>query len=202
MNAKRSRTTAIILAAAAVLPFLPASLAIPPPRLPASPVARTEANLLNDYERKTLTIELQTLSREIHVARVTASQDPSLEKYRADLKAAEESGDAAKITDAKRNLANATEQVLYNMEGIPEKIGRLSTAGMLLRYDSQDQKELRSNRGPTARRLAKVDNTIVEIGPPPVPPLSGTNTTAEAQSDDAAEPTNTISGATADTPAE
>jgi hypothetical protein len=151
------------------------AVAIPPPNIPVSPLARKEPDLLTEYERKTLAMELQRLTRDVKEGRRNAEQDPSLEPLKAAVEAAKNSADRAQIAEAQGALAKATEEILNKQEGIPGKIRRLLDVGKLLRYDQQDKKEQRIRSGSSARRLVIDGNTVIEIGPPPVTPVPGAN---------------------------
>lgn len=172
----RKKTTTQLFAIMAIVAGLAGfeSIAIPPPNIPVSPLARAEPDLLTEYERKTLTMELQRLTRDVKEARRNAAQDPSLDPLKAAVEAAKNSADRTKIIEAQGVLAKATEELLNKQEGMPEKIKRLLDVGTLLRYDQQDKKEQRIRRGPSARRLVIEGNTVIEIGPPPVTPIQKT----------------------------
>lgn len=171
----RKKTTTQLFAIMAIVAGLAGfeSIAIPPPNIPVSPLARAEPDLLTEYERKTLTMELQRLTRDVKEARRNAAQDPSLDPLKAAMEAAKNSADRTKIIEAQGVLAKATEELLNKQEGMPEKIKRLLDVGTLLRYDQQDKKEQRIRSGSSARRLVIDGNTVIEIGPPPVTPVPG-----------------------------
>ena len=134
--------SALILCACAAC-----SSAIPPPRFPLPKPAHEEPNLLTDYERKTLTLEMNNLSQEIGAARCKAGEDPSLEALKQALTDAKATQDPEKIKGAERSLSDAIETLLYKQDGMPVKIKRLLDVGNLLRYDTPEQKELRRRRG-------------------------------------------------------
>ena len=133
---------------------LSSAFAIPPPRLPLPDPIHTEPNLLSDYERKTLTIELNKLTQEVRTARDTAKKDPSLDPYRKALADAEYEKDSEKIKDATRKLNNAVEVLLYQQKGMPGKIKRLLDVGNMLSYDSAAQKEARRRKGAVVEKNA------------------------------------------------
>ncbi len=123
------------------------AVAIPPPRLPLPPATHEEPNLLSDYERTTVTLEMNNLTREISLARKEAAGDPTLDDAKRALDEALASKDANSIREAKRKLSDMTETILYRQEGMPEKIRRLLDVGKLLEYDTRRQKEIRRRKG-------------------------------------------------------
>lgn len=123
------------------------SSAIPPPRMPLPKPAHEEPNLLTEYERKTLTLEMNRLTQEIGAARAKASEDPSLDALKKELADAKTAPDSQKIQKAERNLSDAVETLLYQQEGMPKKIKRLLDVGNLLRFDTPEQKESRRRKG-------------------------------------------------------
>lgn len=144
------------LACAAFVLCITASgaFAIPPPRIPLPDPIHAEPNLLSDYERQTLTIELTKLTTAVRTARDTAKKDPSLDPYRKALADAEYEKDSEKIKDAKRKLNNAAEVLLYKQDGMPAKIKRLLDVGNMLSYDNAAQKEARRRKGTTVEKAA------------------------------------------------
>ena len=127
--------------------------AIPPPRLPLHKPIHEEPNLLTDYERKTLQLEMNTLTSEIAKARHEATQSSSIKAKKKTLQDAEEKKDAKLITSAQRMLADKVETLLLAQEGMPEKIKRLLEVGRFLEYDSQFKKDDRRRKGTLYKRL-------------------------------------------------
>ncbi len=129
------------------LSFMTGALAIPPPRLPLPEPAHVEPNILSDYERKVVTLEMQNLTKEIGLARKEAAKDPSLDDTKKEVEEARKSKDLKQLRDAKRKLSDMTETILYQQEGMPAKIKRLLEVGKLLEFDTQKQKEIRRRKG-------------------------------------------------------
>jgi len=130
-----------------------AASAIPPPRLPLHKPIHAEPDLLSDYERKTLRLELNNLTREISKARQEAAKDPSLEASRQSLRDAIERKDTERIASTRRALADEVETLLLAQEGMPKKIKRLLEVGRLLEYDTQREKDDRRRKGTLYKRL-------------------------------------------------
>ena len=139
-----TKPIAILLVALSVVAC---TFAIPPPRLPLPEPAHVEPNILSDYERTVVTLEMQNLTQEIGLARKEAAKDPTLDEAKQELVAAQESKDAKLILEAKRKLSNMTETILYQQEGMPAKIKRLLEVGKLLEFDTPKQKEIRRRKG-------------------------------------------------------
>jgi hypothetical protein len=137
----------LVLSALILGAFAACSSAIPPPRMPLPKPVHEEPDLLTEYERKTLTLEMNNLIREIGAARALASEDPSLEALKKDLAEAKTAQDPEKTKTAERSLGDAVETLLYKQEGMPAKIKRLLDVGNLLRYDTPEQKESRRRKG-------------------------------------------------------
>ena len=144
--------------AALVLAALSAG-AIPRPDIPDGSAAR-EPDLLDDYQRRTLQLELVKLQREIVAARREAAASEELAPLRAALDEAKRGGDATNVAAKASALADATERILYRDGTIPPKIKRLQEVGLLLEYDTRREKQARAKRPP---RL------------PPAPPPAVTN---------------------------
>ncbi len=139
-----TNTIAILLVA---ISFVMGTLAIPPPRLPLPEPAHEEPNILSDYERTVVTLEMQNLTKEIGLARKEAAKDTTLDEAKKKLDEAHKSKDVKLIRDAKRKLGDMTETILYKQEGMPAKIKRLLEVGKLLEFDTQKQKEIRRRKG-------------------------------------------------------
>lgn len=127
--------------------------AIPPPRLPLHQPIHEEPDLLTEYERKTLKIELSNLTSEITKARLEAAKAPSLEAERQALQTARKERNSQQITTAKRELAESVEALLLTQEDMPGKLKRLLEVGHLLEYDTQFQKDERRRKGTRYKRL-------------------------------------------------
>ena len=98
----KNKTLSIPAASAILIVWLFAvsAGAIPPPARPPSPFAPKEQNLLTEYERKVLNIELQKLTAEIKEARFEATGDPSLKQLKENLEKALKSNDKQQISEA------------------------------------------------------------------------------------------------------
>ncbi len=129
------------------LSVMTGALAIPPPRLPLPEPTHEEPNILSEYERTVVTLEMQKLTKEVGLARKEAAKDPTLDDAKKALDEARESKDVKQIRDAKRKLSNMIETILYQQEGMPVKIKRLLEVGKLLEFDSKKQKEIRRRKG-------------------------------------------------------
>ena len=139
-----TKTISILLVALSVMT---GALAIPSPRLPLPTPAHVEPNILSDYERTVVTLEMQNLTREIGLARKKTAKDPSLDDAKKELEEARESKDAKQLLDAKRKLNDMIETILYKQEDMPAKTKRLLEVGKLLEFDTQKQKEIRRRKG-------------------------------------------------------
>jgi len=151
------RLFAAALAAAALF-RAPAAEAKLPVGTPTLRGAR-EPVLLTEYERRVLELEYAKLVRAVREARAEAAADESLAPLKEAL--AEARGTGAGGTNAvaaARALADATETVLYAMDGMRDKIKRLHEVGNLLEYDHRLRREQRAAAG-VGRPL-----------PPPPPP--------------------------------
>lgn len=138
--------------------------AIPRPDIPDGSAAR-EPDLLNDYQRRTLRLELAKLQREISTARREAAASEELEPLRAALAEAKLGGDPTNVAAKAIALSDATETILYRDETIPPKIKRLQEVGRLLEYDSRREKQARAKRPPRA--------AIPPAAPPPATNAAG-----------------------------
>lgn len=131
-----------------------------------------EPVLLSEYERKVLELEYVKLMRAIREARAEAAADESLAPLKDALAAARaENPGGTNAVAAARALADATETVLYAMDGMSDKIKRLHEVGNLLEYDHRLRREQRA--------AASVGRPL----PPPPPP-------AEKEGGDGAEAEN------------
>lgn len=151
----------IIYAIAVIILCMTAARAIPPPRLPMHKPSHEEPNLLTEYERKTLKMELCNLTQEISIARREAAQDSSLEAARQALCDARETKDEKTISHAQRKLADEIETHLLTQEGMPEKVKRLLEVGRFLEYDTQREKNQRRRKGTLYKRLRNQPATSV-----------------------------------------
>lgn len=137
------RLLAAALAAAALFraPDAAAKLPVGTPTLRG---ARQPA-LLSDYERKVLELEYAKLVRAVREARAEAAADESLAPLRDALAEARRTDPGGtNAVAAARALSDATEAVLYEKEGIREKIKRLHEVGNLLEYDHRLRREQRA----------------------------------------------------------
>ena len=151
------RLFAAALAAAALF-RAPAAEAKLPVGTPTLRGAR-EPVLLTEYERRVLELEYAKLVRAVREARAEAAADESLAPLKDALAAARaENPGGTNAVAAARALADATETVLYAMDGMSDKIKRLHEVGNLLEYDHRLRREQRA--------AASVGRPL----PPPPPP--------------------------------
>ncbi|MGN0844584.1 MAG: hypothetical protein ACI4QT_05110 [Kiritimatiellia bacterium] len=122
----------------------PETHAISRPEIPTGAASKVP-DLLTEYERRYLRIELRNLMREISIAREECGEDPSLAELKAEPQRLSLRGaGAAEVNAAMQKYSDAREALLYKREGIPEKIKRLQEVGAYLEYDLRRKKEERA----------------------------------------------------------
>lgn len=138
---------------------MPVAYAISRPEIPTGAASKVP-DLLTEYERRYLRIELRNLMREISIAREECGDDPSLAELKAEPQRLLLRGaSAAEVNAAMQKYSDAREALLYQREGIPEKIKRLQEVGAYLEYDLRRKKEERAKTPQVQFQSAKSEKT-------------------------------------------
>lgn len=122
----------------------PVASAIRRPDIPTGASARVP-DLLTPYERRVLRIELKNLTEEISAARAKCGEDPSLAPLAQAVRDLREADAATEeIEAARQRYSDARETLLYQIDGMSQKIKRLQEVGLFLEYDLRRSKEARA----------------------------------------------------------
>ncbi|MBR1837841.1 MAG: hypothetical protein IJ783_11220 [Kiritimatiellae bacterium] len=121
-----------------------AATAAPAFRTAGGEAGATVPDLLSDYERKVLHLELGRLLREVRALRENARESEDFAALRDATSSARNSGDSAAAAKAARDLAAAVEAKLAADPEAVAKLNRLSDVGALLERDKRLRKEQRA----------------------------------------------------------